>query len=165
MWTAAEGDGQAEDDDRSLAVAAVVATAAEQRNHHVNCTTVSLCGRVPPLHDLRTSHLVPCPGPENHGGSRRIVRFLRYGFAGVVSLSRCSLIRYQECGRHRSCGHRCRLPCHEGKQCPPCPEPCTLSCEHSSCAQACIGESCLACHRQTRHQLKPRSCPCHASNT
>lgn len=41
MWAAAEGDGQAKDDDRPLAVAAAVAAAAEQRTHHAKCTTVS----------------------------------------------------------------------------------------------------------------------------
>ncbi|CAM9833130.1 unnamed protein product, partial [Ectocarpus sp. 13 AM-2016] len=70
-----------------------------------------------------------------------------------------------ECGRHRSCGHRCRLPCHEGEPCPPCPEPCTLSCEHSSCAQACIDPCTLcaqSCTWHCPHQAGSCRLPCGA---
>ncbi|CAM9550665.1 unnamed protein product [Scytosiphon promiscuus] len=49
-----------------------------------------------------------------------------------------------ECGRHRPCGHRCELPCHEGRPCPPCTKQCALSCEHSACSQRCV-DPCILC--------------------
>ncbi|CAM9746103.1 unnamed protein product [Ascophyllum nodosum] len=52
-----------------------------------------------------------------------------------------------ECGRPRPCGHRCRLPCHEGATCPPCQEKCAISCEHSSCSQGCK-DPCAPCAQE-----------------
>ncbi|CAM9107878.1 unnamed protein product, partial [Hapterophycus canaliculatus] len=56
-----------------------------------------------------------------------------------------------ECGRYRSCGHQCQLPCHEGRPCPPCPELCALSCEHSSCSQRCVDPCTLCAESCTWH--------------
>ncbi|CAM9306733.1 unnamed protein product [Pylaiella littoralis] len=70
-----------------------------------------------------------------------------------------------ECGRPRPCGHRCRRPCHEGKPCAPCPEPCALSCEHSSCSQPCV-DPCAPCAEECTwscpHQSGSCRLPCGA---
>ncbi|CAB4484431.1 unnamed protein product [Rhizophagus irregularis] len=71
------------------------------------------------------------------------------------------------CDRLLFCGHACKLYCHEGRECPPCKNLCTVICEHTSCHKHCLdpcavcAEKCLwECKHQGRCEL---SCgaPCY----
>ncbi len=150
---AATATASASEEDEAL-VAAVVA-AAEARSHHAVCKAVSMgCGR----------RKTACWLKDIMKGIRSVFTFLppaRWVGAELSNTPVCQYLialdvawhkllklrrshppfarRLQECGRPRACGHRCRFPCHEGQPCPPCPERCALSCEHSSCSQPCVG--------------------------
>ncbi|KAF6804351.1 hypothetical protein CSOJ01_10269 [Colletotrichum sojae] len=61
------------------------------------------------------------------------------------------------CGRdYTSCSHRCRAPCHDRKDCPPCPSPCQNQCVHSKCAKQCH-EPCAPCAEETCSSCCPHS--------
>ncbi|GBC28104.1 uncharacterized protein OCT59_008525 [Rhizophagus irregularis] len=48
------------------------------------------------------------------------------------------------CERLLFCGHICKQYCHEGNDCPPCENKCTVSCEHAACNKNCA-EPCVVC--------------------
>ncbi|PKY21705.1 hypothetical protein RhiirB3_525223 [Rhizophagus irregularis] len=48
------------------------------------------------------------------------------------------------CDKFLFCGHKCKSHCHEGKECPPCEDNCTVICEHTSCNKHCL-EPCAVC--------------------
>lgn len=50
-----------------------------------------------------------------------------------------------QCGRpYTTCSHSCKAPCHGDIPCPPCTEPCEVSCNHSKCSKLCH-EPCVPC--------------------
>jgi hypothetical protein len=48
------------------------------------------------------------------------------------------------CDKLLLCGHRCKSRCHEGRECPPCKDYCTVICKHISCNKHCL-EPCAVC--------------------
>ncbi|RGB37021.1 hypothetical protein C1646_652342, partial [Rhizophagus diaphanus] len=48
------------------------------------------------------------------------------------------------CDRLLFCGHICKSSCHEGNECPPCKNDCTVICKHTSCHKPCL-EPCAVC--------------------
>ncbi|GES93124.1 P-loop containing nucleoside triphosphate hydrolase protein [Rhizophagus clarus] len=48
------------------------------------------------------------------------------------------------CDRLLFCGHICKSYCHEGSDCPPCKNKCTVICKHTSCHKPCL-EPCAVC--------------------
>ncbi|CAB4384074.1 unnamed protein product [Rhizophagus irregularis] len=48
------------------------------------------------------------------------------------------------CDRLLFCGHICKSSCHEGNECPPCKNNCTVICKHTSCHKPCL-EPCAVC--------------------
>lgn len=50
-----------------------------------------------------------------------------------------------QCGRpYTTCSHDCKETCHGDVPCPPCKEPCAISCNHSKCSKLCH-EPCAPC--------------------
>ncbi|RIA98473.1 hypothetical protein C1645_870713 [Glomus cerebriforme] len=52
------------------------------------------------------------------------------------------------------CGHKCNEYCHEGKECPPCSQSCTVVCEHiKPCSKNCL-EPCNICAKNCSWECK-----------
>jgi hypothetical protein len=64
-----------------------------------------------------------------------------------------------ECGRSLHCFHVCRAKCH-GDDCPPCAEPCLLTCRHANnCPKKC-SEDCAPCMQPCTAQCEHlEACP------
>ena len=66
----------------------------------------------------------------------------------------------KDCNRVLVCSHICKEKC--SKECPPCREPCSISCLHSYCSGLC-GEICFPCIEKCKWSCKHKKCKklCH----
>ncbi|PKC03010.1 hypothetical protein RhiirA5_452565 [Rhizophagus irregularis] len=58
-----------------------------------------------------------------------------------------------KCQKLLFCGHACKRNCHEGIECPPCKNYCTVTCEHTTCHKPCL-EPCAVCAEKCLWECK-----------